>query len=93
MRDEHFEWDDTKAASNWRKHRVSFDQARLAFDDPNAIDEPDDDPDEERWQLTGLASTCLLFVVHTTRGKRTRIISAREADRYEQDRYSRQTIP
>jgi uncharacterized DUF497 family protein len=38
VRDDRFEWDDAKADSNRRKHGVSFDQAREAFDDPNGID-------------------------------------------------------
>ena len=37
MPDEEFDWDDRKAASNSRKHHVSFEQAREAFDDPNAL--------------------------------------------------------
>jgi len=31
-----FEWDETKAASNWRKHRVTFEDAMSVFDDSNA---------------------------------------------------------
>ena len=53
MRDGCFEWDDRKADSNLRKHGVSFEDARLAFDDPDGFDEEDDDPDEERWKRVG----------------------------------------
>ena len=59
MRDDRFEWDDRKAASNARKHRVSFDNARAAFDDPHAILEPDDDPDEDRWKCIGMTAANL----------------------------------
>ena len=62
MRDDRFEWDDAKAASNLRKHRVSFDEA---FDDPNAVTEAEDDPDEERSRLTGIPRAGVLVVVHT----------------------------
>ena len=48
MRDNRFEWDDRKAASNLRDHKVSFGLARTAFDDLLAIEELDDDPDEVR---------------------------------------------
>jgi uncharacterized protein len=72
---------------------VSFDQAREAFDDPNFVEEPDDDDDEYRWQLIGRTSAGIIFVIHTQRGDRTRIISAREANCHEQDRYRRQTLP
>ena len=33
MQDDHFEWDDDKAARNWRGHRVTFEMAREAFSD------------------------------------------------------------
>jgi putative transcriptional regulator len=57
MRDDAFEWDDVKAAANERKHGVTFQQAREAFDDPLALEEPDDDPDECRWRLFGRESS------------------------------------
>jgi uncharacterized DUF497 family protein len=36
-----FEWDPAKAASNLRKHGVSFDTAMRAFADPFAFTEQD----------------------------------------------------
>jgi uncharacterized DUF497 family protein len=42
MRDEAFEWDDTKAASHWRDHAVTFEMARDAFGDGFAIEWDDD---------------------------------------------------
>ncbi len=93
MRDNRFEWDDVKAAGNARKHGVTFDTAREAFDDPDGMEESDDDPNEERWKLIGMTTAGLLVVVHTERGTRTRIISAREANRHEEDRYNRQARP
>ena len=32
-----FEWDGRKAATNLRKHGVSFDEASTVFDDPLAV--------------------------------------------------------
>ena len=32
-----FDWDDSKAESNKKKHGVSFAEAATAFSDPNAI--------------------------------------------------------
>lgn len=84
MIDDWFEWDDAEAASNLRKHGVSFDEARAAFDDPQGIDEPDDDPDEDRWKLIAMTRRGVLVVIHIERGRRRRIISAREANRNEQ---------
>lgn len=37
MEDDDFEWDDAKAARNLNGHGVSFEVARLAFDDPFAV--------------------------------------------------------
>ena len=70
--------------------------ARQVFDDPMALDEPDDTTDgiEERWQLLGSSTNGrLLFVVYTLRrGRdrktRCRIISARKANSHEQARYN-----
>jgi uncharacterized protein len=36
-----FEWDAYKAASNLRKHGVSFDEGTTVFADPDALDGPD----------------------------------------------------
>ena len=88
MQDDLFEWDDRKAASNARKHGVRFDEARGLFDDPFALDDPDDDPDEERWLTIGMSGVDLLVVVYTERGRRKRIISAWKADASDAERYA-----
>jgi uncharacterized protein len=36
-----FEWDANKAATNLRKHGVSFEEAATVFSDPDALDGPD----------------------------------------------------
>ncbi len=89
MQDDKFEWDDTKADSNRRKHGVTFDEARSVFADLSAIDEIDDDPDEERWKRTGEGNGRLLTVIYVERRPRIRIISARKATQHEQDDYYR----
>jgi uncharacterized protein len=84
MRDDWFDCDDAKAAANVAKHRVSFDLARLIFDDPLAVEQPDDDEtDEDRDKKTGSAMGLLLVVVSTERNGRIRIISARRAAPHE----------
>jgi uncharacterized DUF497 family protein len=87
-----FEWDARKARSNLAKHRVSFELAMTAFDDPFglvAIDEPHCTPDETREWMIGESDGGLLVVVFTKRdqGKICRIISARRANRRERRRY------
>jgi uncharacterized DUF497 family protein len=87
-----FEWDPRKAATNARKHGVSFEDAQTVFADELAklIDDPDHSGDEDRFVLLGLsASLRLLVVVHAWRadGNVVRIISARKATREEQSQY------
>jgi uncharacterized DUF497 family protein len=72
MRDEEFEWDDRKAKRNERRHGVTFELARLVFDDPNAIDRLDlDEPDEDRELITGLVGDVLLTVLRRARSPQT----------------------
>ncbi len=90
-----FEWDTNKADANWKKHKVSFEQACDVFKDAMALDEPDDGEDygEERWNRLGLVEGRLLVVTYTQRidqdrGEEViRIISARPAERRERKRY------
>jgi|HubBroStandDraft_4_1064222.scaffolds.fasta_scaffold184135_3 uncharacterized DUF497 family protein len=94
MRDDEFEWDDRKAKRNDREHGVTFELARLVFDDPNAIDRLDlDEPDEDREIITGLVGDVLLTVCFVERGLRKRIISARKATYREQHDYNQANPP
>jgi uncharacterized protein len=87
VRHDHFEWDDRKAAANLAKHEVSFDLARLAFDDPFAEERLDETTDEPRTVTTGMAGGVLLVVVSTEREGRTRVIPARRATPHERKRF------
>ena len=85
-----YEWDPVKATANLRKHGVSFEEAASVFLDPAALTflDPDHSEDEERAITIGRsARDRVLFVAHTERGERLRIISARRATRREQDHY------
>lgn len=86
-----FDWDDTKAESNKKKHGVSFAEAATAFSDPNAIEFLDEDSldKEDRWILVGLSSkTRVLLVVFVEKDESSiRIISARKAVKDETDQY------
>ncbi len=88
-----FEWDPDKAASNVRKHSVSFDEAATAFSDEGAlvIDDPDNSEEEDRFILLGLSAKLrLLVVIHCYREQDEiiRIISARKASRTESRQYT-----
>lgn len=87
-----FEWDEAKAISNVAKHGVTFEQAFAAFDDPDALEIPDEryDYGERRTILIGLTPTIILVVVYTKRGEWRRIISARKANKREREDYYRQ---
>lgn len=69
---------------------MAFEDAIVALQDPNRIEDLDESfhYGEARMQVIGLARHHVLFVVTTIRGDDCcRIISARKATRYEQDRY------
>jgi hypothetical protein len=85
-----FEWDPEKAARNLQRHGVSFQDAASIFGDPLAatIPDPEHSTDEPRLITMGVTpSQRLLVVVHTDRGDRIRIISARPATRAETKKY------
>jgi uncharacterized protein len=85
-----FEWDQKKARRNIKMHGISFDEASTAFRDPlsRTIADPLHSKGEERLVLLGESLRGrLLVVVHTERGDRVRIISARLATNKERLRY------
>lgn len=84
------EWDPTKARINRRKHGVTFEEAATVFTDPlsSTIPDPLHSGDEERFIIVGQSiQQRLLVVVHTDRGNRIRIISARVANAHERKTY------
>ena len=84
-----FEWDDSKAAANLERHGIGFPEATEVFLDPLArYLEQDEIGGEERLTLLGESlSLRLVLVVHTERGERTRIVSARVATAHERRWY------
>jgi uncharacterized DUF497 family protein len=80
-----FRFDPKKAASNLRRHGVSFADAEGVFLDPLAIHQPDPDAEcEERFIAVGFGSAGnVLVAVYTLRGEEIRLISARRAARRE----------
>ncbi len=86
-----FEWDSYKAATNLKKHSVSFDEASSVFDDPMAIlfDDEEHSATEVRELIIGYSvSGRLLLVGFTERsGEMLRLISARAVTRKERKEY------
>ena len=87
-----FQWDESKANANLKKHGVSFDEAKTIFNDPFSvtIDDPDHSIDENRYVDIGLSSKGRLIVVsYIGRNDRIRIISGRKATRRERKDYEK----
>lgn len=87
-------WDGNKNRINKRKHRLSFETARLVFDDPLALHRLDLDSDEERWHTIGMIGGVVVVVAHTwpepqpgSHVEVGRIISARKATAHERRVY------
>jgi uncharacterized protein len=88
-----FEWDEVKNGRNLRKHKVSFETAKMVFDDPHALSDREREVDgEERWQAVGVIARSVTVVVAYTyrqeeREEVIRIISARKASPAERRAY------
>lgn len=85
-----FEWDEDKAASNRKKHRVTFEEAATVFSDPLAVifDDEVHSAEEQREIIVGhSAENRLLLVCFTERAGAIRIISARRATKKERRDY------
>ena len=94
-REFHFEWDDVKAATNVRKHGVSFELARTVFNDPLLLTVADlgHAETEELWFSIGrsgngaMLSVVYLWTEVDPANTKVRIISARKATQTEIHQY------
>jgi uncharacterized DUF497 family protein len=85
------DFDPKKAASNLKKHGVSFDEAATCLLDPQALVRDDPDArDEVRLLLLGMSHTGrLITVCYTLRDEEAiRLISARPATKKEEKNYA-----
>ena len=89
-----FDWDERKNRQNRSKHGISFETARVVFEDPYAISIQDRHANgEERWQTIGrVGHAVILLVAHTYGDDKEaeeviRIISARKATPKEREVY------
>ncbi len=82
------EWDDKKSEINRKKHGIRFSIAARVFLDENRYEEFDElhSDDEDRYKTIGKVGK-ILVVIYTEREDRTRIISARLADKDEEGKY------
>jgi uncharacterized DUF497 family protein len=85
-----FTWDAKKAASNRKKHRVDFAEARTVFSDPyhGTLEDDAHSFAEIRFVTVGRSSFGrILVVAHTEDDEAIRIISARVATKAEAQGY------
>ena len=85
-----FEADPAKAAQNFKKHKVSFEEAASIFGDSMAYTfaDPDHSVGEARWLTFGMSRMGrVLAVIYTERRGKVRLISARVATKYERNIY------
>ena len=87
-----FVWDEDKNKINIKSHKISFEEAKTVFFDPNAkvIHDPDHSIEEDRFIILGLSKSLnILVVCHCYREKEgiIRIFSARKATKTECKQY------
>jgi len=89
-----FEWDENKNAINIRNHKIDFVDVPGVFKGGILIDYDDrNDYGEDRWIGMGLLHNIVVVVVFTEPRKDTiRIISARKANRNEQEKYYEKAV-
>ena len=85
-----FEWNESKASTNLKKHSVSFEEATTVFGDilSVTISDPLHSTEEDRFIIIGHSfKNRLVVVVHADRSDKIRIISARLATKSERKFY------
>jgi uncharacterized DUF497 family protein len=87
-----FVWDESKNKKNISDHKISFEEAKTVFYDPNAkvIYDPDHSKDEDRFIILGLSKSLNILVVchcYKENDNIIRIISARKAEPKERKQY------
>ena len=89
-----FEWDNNKNAVNIKKHRISFEEASTVFYDDRAIlfDDPEHSYEEDRFLIIGTTMSlkiCIVSHCYREDDEIIRIISARKANKVEQNIYEK----
>lgn len=90
----HFEWDEQKNKSNFKKHGVWFEEAQTVWADPRSVEflDPDHSSGEDRFIRIGFSTrNRILIVVFCERENESiiRVISARKATPREVNQYEK----
>ena len=82
------EWDDEKNIKNYKKHKIYFEDAAFVFLDDYRIEDYDElhSDEEDRIKVIGKVAK-VLVVIYTERGEKFRIISARYANKDDEEEY------
>jgi uncharacterized DUF497 family protein len=81
-----FEWDSAKEQLNIEKHGIGFDEALVALSQPH-IEQRSDREGESRILAICSSFGRTITIIYTMRDEKCRIISARAARYYEEDKY------
>ena len=86
-----FEWNEAKEQINISKHGVGFEWAKRIFEGPvlTLIDDRKQYGEIRMRSIGKVDGIVILAVIHTERTGKTRIISARPADRSERKNYEK----
>ena len=85
-----FEWDEEKATTNLKKHKISFDEGKTIFYDPFSLTFTDATPSDDELRYISIGSSLkrrVLVVVHVERNGKTLSISCRKAISSERKAY------
>ena len=79
-----FEWDEEKNRQNQAKHGIGFEEAKAIWEGWTLTEQDDGGHSEVRERTYGLLrGVVVVCVIHTLRGEKIRIISARRATKRE----------
>lgn len=89
---EGFDCDKGNIEKNWKKHKVSYTECEETFFNSPVVagDEKHSDAENRFYLLGKTDNGRLLFIVFTMRGKKIRVISARDMNRSERRIYYEQ---
>jgi uncharacterized DUF497 family protein len=84
-----FEWDENKNRANIKKHGISFETASQIFENPvlTWTDKRKDYEEIREHSIGTIKGIAFIAVIHTDRNGKTRLISARRANKQERQRY------
>lgn len=83
-----YEWDEAKSQANLEKHGLAFEDAETVFEgEVITVTDQRKDYGEPRFASLGTLCGRVVFIAHTARAGKVRIISMRKANEREQKIY------